>query len=381
MKLTAQPLSLIYLAIYTFACDEPLSRAAELAEFDELRINQMQVIGSHNSFKAASDPEWFKLMVATVPKANEMDYAHPPLNDQLNLGLRNLELDLFHDPEGGRYAQPLGIKMTRLAGREPLPYDPLGKMSQPGFKVLHVQDIDFRSNVLTLTDALAEIRRWSAQHPQHLPVMITFNLNDQPIELPGAVRPLPFDAGALDALDEALIAGLGQDNLITPDDVRNESKTLSESVREDGWPTLAEACGRCLLVLDDMGAIRENYLTRDANLQGRAMFVNSRPEEAAAAVMIRNNPIEQTDEITKLVQQGFLVRTRADAATREARAGDYTRFEAAKRSGAHVISTDFYLADRRLHPTFRIRFEDQRCVRLNPITSDQLSEEKGRHAK
>lgn len=381
MKLATQTLALTYLAIYSFACNEALSRAAELAEFDELRMNQIQVIGSHNSFKAAADPEWFKLMVAAVPKANEMDYAHPPLTDQLNLGLRNLELDLFHDPEGGRYAKPLGIKMTRLAGREPLPYDPLGKMSQPGFKVLHVQDIDFRSNVLTLTDALAEIRSWSADHPQHLPVMITFNLKDQPIELPGSVRPLSFDAEALDALDDTMTTGLGRDNLITPDDVRVASKTLGESVREDGWPTLAEARGRCLLVLDDMGAARKRYLARDANLRNRTMFVNSRPNEAAAAVMIRNHPITQSDEITKLVQQGFLVRTRADAATREARAGDYTRFKAAKRSGAHVISTDFYLADRRLHPTFRIRFDNQRCVQLNPITSNHPSKENGIHAE
>lgn len=380
MKFTTRRIIFFQLLV-VLAGSQASSRAAELAEFDDLRMNQIQVIGSHNSFKAATDPEWLTLMVTAVPKANEMDYAHPPLTDQLNLGLRNLELDLFHDPEGGRYAKPLGIKMTRLAGHEPRPYDPLGKMSQPGFKVLHVQDIDFRSNVLTLADALAEIRSWSAQHPQHLPVMITFNLKAQPIELPGAVRPLPFDIEALDALDKVMIAELGRQKLITPDDVRVASKTLGESVREDGWPTLAEARGRCLLVLDDMGVARKKYLARDANLQNRPMFVNSRPDEAAAAVMIRNNPIEQTDEITQLVQQGFLVRTRADSATREARAGDYTRFEAAKRSGAHVISTDFYLADRRLHPTFRIRFDDQRCVRLNPITSDQLSKENRKHAE
>ena len=97
-------------------------------------------------------------MTQVVPKAAALDYSHPPLSEQLDLGLRALELDLFYDPDGGRYAKPLGQQLVRLAGKTPALFDPAGKMAAPGFKVLHIQDIDFRSNCLTLSDALRELR-------------------------------------------------------------------------------------------------------------------------------------------------------------------------------------------------------------------------------
>lgn len=341
-------------------------------EIDALRLNQIQVIGSHNSFKRAIDPKLYDLMITAVPKAKGLDYAHPPLKDQLNLGLRNLELDIYHDPEGGKYAKPLGLAMVRLAGHEPQPFDPFGKMNAPGFKVLHVQDIDFRSSCLTLADALAEIHRWSDSHPRHLPVMITFNVKDSTIELPGAVEPLKFDREAFAALDSTLISGLGKHKLIVPDDVRGEHPTLEAAVLGSNWPTLADARGKFLLVLDQMGRSREVYLKGHEGLRGRAMFVNSRAGEPQAAVMILNDPVRDEQAIAKFVRQGYLVRTRADAELREARAGDYSRFEAAKRSGAQVISTDFYLADRRIHSSYRIRFDDEGCCRLNPVNGPKL---------
>ena len=347
------------------------------AEIDSLRLNQLQVIGSHNSFKAAIEPQLFEMMVAVVPDAEGLQYAHPSLTDQLNLGLRGLELDLYHDPEGGRYARPLGLTMLRLAGKEPEPYDPDGKMLEPGFKVLHVHDIDFRSNCYTLADALAELRRWSDLHPRHLPVVITFNLTDDPIQLPGSVQPLRFDRAALDTLDEQLQSTLGKEKLILPDQVRGDHETLEAAVKASGWPTLGEARGRFLLVLDDFGRKRADYLVDHPALRGRIMFVNSTPGQPEAAVMIRNHPRTEGEAIRQLVRQGFLVRTRADAGTQEARKGDLSRFEAAQKSGAQIISTDYYLADWRLKPSYRIRFDEGSCWRPNPVTgNDEQSQPK-----
>ncbi|MCG8448846.1 MAG: phosphatidylinositol-specific phospholipase C1-like protein [Pirellulales bacterium] len=340
--------------------------AAEL--IDDLRIHQIQVIGSHNSYKTAIDPDLFRLMEDFYPKAQSLDYAHPSLTDQLNLGLRNLELDVFHDPEGGRYAKPLGLSMVRAAGGESRPYDPHGKMHEPGFKVFHIQDIDFRSHCLTLHDALVEIRNWSNRHPWHLPLIITWNLKDRAINLAGSVEPLRFDQAALAALDEKLLSTLGKAKLILPDDVRGDYETLEAAVRASMWPTLAEARGRVLLVLDESGQKRDDYLVGHPGLRGRAMFVNSEPGHPEAAVVILNDPLTEGKTITQLVSQGYLVRTRADAGTHEAQKGDYSRFEAAKQSGAQVITTDYYQADWRLHPTYRIRFDEGTFCRLNPVT-------------
>jgi hypothetical protein len=52
-----------------------------------------------------------------------------------------------------------------------------------------------------------------------------------------------------------------------------------------------------------------------------------------------------------------MVRTRSDADTREARTGDKTRFEAAVRSGAQLISTDYYLKSLSPNKDFEISFE------------------------
>jgi len=339
---------------------------------DQLRLNQIQVIGSHNSYKVAFEPELYQMMLAKAPETESLDYAHPPLSDQLNLGLRNLELDVYYDPVGGRFAKPLGLAIVRQAGGDPLPYDPQQEMGQPGFKILHIQDLDFRSHCPTLAAALNEIRTWSEQHPRHLPVMITLNCKSNTIDLPGSTPPLPFDLAAFDALDEEILANLGKQKLILPDDVRGDAETLEAAVLASAWPKLASARGRFLLVLDETGPKQEKYLVDHPSLRGRVLFVNSQPGNPEAAVMIRNNPRAEAEEITRLVKLGYLVRTRADAGTKEARANDFSRFEAAQASGAQVISTDYYLADWRLNANFRIRFGRHRCSRLNPVTGPKV---------
>lgn len=75
------------------------------------------------------------------------------------------------------------------------------------------------------------------------------------------------------------------------------------------------------------------------------MFVTVSEDHPAAAFFILNDPVAQETRIRNLVQQGFMVRTRADANTQEAHAGNLSRFEAAKRSGAQLISTDYYLSE------------------------------------
>ncbi|MEL6141303.1 MAG: Ca2+-dependent phosphoinositide-specific phospholipase C [Bacteroidota bacterium] len=40
----------------------------------ELRMNQVQVIGSHNSYKQSIEPDLMEMMVAFNPKAKELEY-------------------------------------------------------------------------------------------------------------------------------------------------------------------------------------------------------------------------------------------------------------------------------------------------------------------
>jgi hypothetical protein len=330
-----------------------------------LRMNQLQLIGTHNSYKLAlPDDELAAHRAVDAAGADSIDYAHRPLAEQLDRGLRSLELDVYPDPQGGRYLQPPGAHRRGYA-QSPWILAERQKMQRPGFKVMHLADIDFRSSCLTLQDCLTIVREWSQAHPRHLPILITLNAKDGRGGA-GAMQPLPFDAAAFDALDAEIRAALPDDLLLTPDQVQGAHPTLRDAVRTDGWPLLAQARGKVFLALDEDARKVALYRGARRSLEGRAMFVNSDEASPAAAYLTLNDPLGDQARITRAVAAGYLVRTRADADTREARSSDTRRREAAFRSGAQYVSTDYPWPDQRWGD-YRVTFpSDAPYARLNP---------------
>ena len=307
--------------------------------------------------------------------ARALDYAHPPLREQLRTGLRSLELDVFYDPEGGRYADPHGLDLVEAQGLPPgPPYDPQSRMEAPGFKVLHVQGIDFRSTCLTFRRCLEEVRAWSAAHPRHLPVIITLNAKDDTLDRPAFAVPRPFDSTAFAALDAEIRSVFGPDQLITPDDVRGTAPTLRAAVRDGQWPRLSAARGQVMLVLDETGRKLEAYRRGHPSLRGRAMFADAPAESPEAAFHIVNQPVEQGDRIRRLTEAGYMVRTRADANTVEARTGATKRRDAAFASGAHVVSTDYYRPDPDFGTGYEVSLPGGEPGRCNPVTAPETCE-------
>lgn len=336
---------------------------------DELKINQIQCIGSHNSYKQAIDPALFSMLTKLDPvQFKAIEYSHISLTEQLNLGLQNLEIDIYADTKGGKYAKPFGLSLAK--GQDP--FDAEGVMAEPGFKVLHIQDIDFRSNCLTFRQCLAELKRWSDAHPNHYPVFITMNCKDDTIRRPGFTIPEPFTASVLNQLDSTLLAGLGRNHLLIPDDVRSNRTgkrfpTLEAAVLAGNWPTMKAAQGKFLFVLDEGGPKRETYRAGHPSLEGRMLFTNSEPGQPDAAFVILNRAVRDSAKIRALVQRGYLVRTRADADTKEARASDYSSFEAAQRAGAQIITTDYYVKSQFFPSNYLIRFAEGGYLRPNPL--------------
>ena len=161
------------------------------------------------------------------------------------------------------------------------------------------------------------------------------------------------------------------DRLITPDDVRKSRETLREAVLEDGWPLLDKCRGRVLFALDNEGQPRDDYVAGHPSLAKRVMFVSAKNSAVPEAAFFKmNDPMQDHAEIQKLVRQGFLVRTRADADTREARTNDTRRRDLAFTSGAQLISTDYPQRDRRFSE-YCVRFEGDRSVRSNPVSSQE----------
>ncbi len=323
------------------------------------RLNDIRIIGSHNSYKIAIEPAlWQIIYREDSNRAKALQYEHIPISEQLDLGLRNLELDILHDPMGGRYTQPAGLELVRQTGADPLPYDPDGELEMPGLKVFHIPDIDFRSHQLLFAEALREINDWSDRHTDHIPIIITLNAKDSGVDREGFTLPLPFSTSALDSIDLEIRQVIPQEKLITPDLVRGDAQTLETAVRSDGWPLLEEIKGRFLFVLDEKGNKQQHYIQGHPSLKGRVMFVNADPGTPEAAFLIMNDPVKDSGKIKNLVKQGYMIRTRADAGTTEAREINYDRFRAALESGAQVITTDYYIPSKLFRSTYKVEFEE-----------------------
>ena len=117
------------------------------------------------------------------------------------------------------------------------------------------------------------------------------------------------------------------------------------------------------------GAAVPNYILNHPALKGRVMFVYSEPGNAEAAFVKRNASTRDKIKIQELVKRGYIIRTRSDSGTWEARNNDYTDFNNALESGAQIISTDFYKADTRFS-TFQVQFKNGEPGRANPIISN-----------
>lgn len=334
-----------------------------------LGLADVQAIGTHNSYKLAIPAEELAAHRARdAAGADSLDYAHAPLHEQLELGMRQLELDVYYDPQGGRYAHPPGALRQGYGEAGPWPSGVAAQMARPGFKVMHLADIDFRSHCMVFVECLRQIRAWSRQHPQHAPILILINAKDGKGG-PGAAVPLAFDAKAFDALDAEVRAVFAADELITPDDVRGRAATLREAVLAGGWPKLGVARGKVLFALDEEPRKVALYRGARRSLQGRAMFVNGDETSADAAYLTINDPVADGERIRAAVRAGFLVRTRADADTAEARRNDPRRREAAFASGAQYISTDYPRPDLRFS-RYRVTFPRSEVVRCSPARAE-----------
>ena len=332
-----------------------------------VRLNHIQTIGTHNSYHLEAGPAESLIRRRASFDDSALAYSHVTLTEQLEAqGVRQLELDLFADPQGGRFATP---RLRQLAG-EPA-HDPA--MLEPGTKVLHIQDYDYRSNCLSLVRCLREVRQWSREHPRHVPLAILLELKDA--ELPfglSAAVPLPWTTARMDDLDTEIRSVFRRRELLVPDDVRRGRLTLRTSVLRKGWPTLARARGKVMFLMDNENPYRTRYLAGHPSLAGRVLFTNSAPGRSDAAFIEESDPRGAGERrVRRLVRRGFVVRTRADADTLEARVNDPSRATAALASGAQWVSTDYPAAGMaaRFNSPYFVQLPGSGPVRCNPVTA------------
>lgn len=349
-------------------CSDSSGSSSAYPRDDELRVHQIQVLGSHNSYHIQPQPALFSLLRAfSEVLAQSFEYTHLPLGEQFAMqGIRQIELDVFTDPEGGLYAERAGQRAATGDGASGIP-----ALDEPGLKVFHVQDIDFETTCYTLVECLTDVRDWSDANPGHVPIFILIEAKDEAIPDPGLgfVVPLPFGAADFDTLDAEIRSVFSEDRLITPDDVRGDYDTLEQAVLAKGWPTLGQARGKVTFALDNGGEKKAIYTEGHPSLRGRVLFTSALPGEDEAAFVKLNDPIGDFDLIQELVAQGFLVRTRADGDTVQARTGDTTQRDAALASGAQFVSTDYPVPNPDFGTGYFVEIPGGTPARCNPISA------------
>ena len=345
--------------------------AAQPFHADSIPINHIQVIGTHNSYRKAMDRGIMRTMRLLDPffwcnpsPAKQLQYSHVPIVEQLGLyGMRSLEIDIHHDPEGGRYYHRrgnfLGWKKAESGVEE---------LKLPGHKVFHIADVDYNTHYYTFRDVLFEVKKWSDRHPRHLPIYILVEpKEDSPgdhVRAFGLVPTLKFDSLAWAMADADIHAVFGENmkQVFTPDELRGEFSSLREAIMERGWPKLGEMRGRIVFIIHSNVRHADKYAEHHPSFRGRPMFAQSKADREHAAFIKLDNPFDPA--VVEHVQMGFMVRTRTDTPGYEARRNDTTMREAAFNSGAQILSTDYYRPDPRLSD-FQVKFPERTVAKLN----------------
>jgi hypothetical protein len=330
-------------------------------------LDEIQVLAAHNAYHLEGEPDLMQAITDNLPELTPtIEYSHPTLTEQLDLGLRSMELDVYEDPDGGRYATPKAQPLLDLD-----PIDPV--MQEPGFKVLHIQEVDYRSTCLTFVRCLEELEAWSSAHPDHLPIVVQIEAKDGEIPDPlalGFVQPIPVSEATFTALEAEILSVLDQEQLVTVADVQGDHDTVRAAIEDEGWPAVDDLRGRFVFTLDDRSPKRDLYRAVHPDTRDRLIFVSAEAPDDDAAFTVVNDPVADGDRIRELVSQGYLVRTRTDADTVEARSGDTTRRDAAFASGAQIVSTDYEREDPRF-PGYLVVLPGGGPARCNPVSAPE----------
>jgi hypothetical protein len=383
--------------------------AAAASAAAEPCLNQVKVLATHNSYHQGVDPAVRALLGgplgrALVPQSNFLpeawEYSHLTLKQQLDRGVRALELDAHADPEGGRYAQPAGLALAGVAA----PLNNKSAWAKPGFKVFHAVDFDTRSSCATLVACLGAVRRWSDSHPTHAPITIFLEAEflDAPaallgeagaaaidaalagVAVPGA-RALtstpPMTAPLLAALEAEVRSVFPERQLITPDAVRllrglGADADLGAALRAPPgaacpWPPLSSLRGKIMFGLI-LQTTRASSIYRELHPRqaGAAFwFVDDRQSLRHPEAVFASGPLADVSraggaappalpanasavvaafvaEVDRLAEAGYLVRARADADTVEARADFRGRAAAMLVSKGQFVTTDYIVPSR-----------------------------------
>ncbi len=294
---------------------------ADLAGFDlgkaiedGVKLNEIAVLGTHNSYQrlATKETRFAMNLIDSITfkkfGLNTFDFEMDTLTEQLEMGVRNVEIDI----------------------------ETLDKDDKIEFKVTHNSLIDNASSAYDFEKALQEIKMWSDNNPEHIPVIIIVEPKSFVIEINGMKK---FSLEYAKELDKIVADTLG-DSLLTPEDMLRDYASFKEMRENDDWISLKEARGKILVLLHDCD-VTESYIALDESIKTQKMFPMLRYDDRNESYtsFILENDAWRADErkAENIDESNLIVRTRADVYP------EYSdeRYEVIETCGSQIITTDF----------------------------------------
>lgn len=325
-RIPALPLLAMLALPLLAACDE-----AGPSMDDVVRLNHLQVIGTHNSYHVAPD--------VAPPIPAEMNYTQPPIRDQLQTyGVRQLELDVWETDDGV-------------------------------FNCYHGMLVDEGSRCRDLRDCLVAAKAWSDEHPRHVPLVFIMEVKQVfAVDSPDNQAQV-LASGFFDDLEGLFRDVFGRDRILTPDDVRGDAATLRQALVQTGWPTLGAVRGKSMFVLNTTSeriGIMDAYLAKYPGLKGALLFAKKDTNDDWGAILELNNVTRDADAIRAGLAANYLVRGAADGIGWD-EAKDRELAPLTPPAGIHWINTDFLTKQPDHEYVFSWPFPHP--VRCNPVTA------------
>ncbi len=279
-----------------------------------IKFNELRFIGTHNSYQTEKTDEYKELYgnvsdltAGLVDKEKAMFFSET-LTIQLNMGIRSLEMDIETIDDKGNIS----------------------------FTCMHAPYTDMTTSCYDFELALEEIKMWSDNNPDHLPVTIIIEPKSSFLPMEN-MKEFSLDYAVV--LDGMLRDTLG-DKLFTPADMLRDYETFGEMRRADDWCKASDTLGKILILLHECD-VTEEYIAVDEAVKTQAMFPMLREKDIdreCTSFILANDPNSFIGIKNEAVfEKRVIARTRADK---------YTEISSEQRNNAlsccaQIVSTDY----------------------------------------
>ena len=289
-----------------------------------------------------------------------IDYGHLSFSEQFNnYGVRGIELDVNYDPDGGHYKRRR-VNLFLFGQRQRLKG---GELKKPGFKILHISDVDFETNYLTLKSALKELKTWSEEHSGHLPIYINIEAKgshpadeSKSLKRLGFQTCIPFDSIAYVKLEAEIRSELNPNQIYSPKHFKDTCLSLRSRINIIGWPKLEE-------VREVYFYLRRSNQHLYKSFIDPIMFYYGDINDKNTVFLLRNNAVASRADIHNLAQISLLEQD--PILGQENQENNYHTWESALKSNAQIISTDYYKEDSRFS-SYKVGFPNGLFQQINP---------------